>query len=144
MDKFFILLVMIAFAFQGLSFNVISNNGDSINGLYVKGLEKVNHCTPWDHVKCVVITGSEVYEDGRDGKKVRHWWRMSYIGQACKQKYGNVFGVVFEGFFVVPHYTGVAVGSGFGYFIYLVQGGPRDPEKVLARKKKRLEKKKIN
>ena len=136
-DKRYILFLTILIVSQcGKSFAIHSNEGDSLTSLYEKGLREVNYCTPWHHLKCVMITGTEVYEDGRDGKKVRHWWRMSYIGRACKERYGKVFGIIFEGLFVVPHYTGVAVGSGFGYLVYAARG-PRDPEKVLARKKKR-------
>jgi len=109
---------------------------DTVEIVYQKGLSTVNHCTPWDHMKCVLITGGEVFEDGRDGKKVRHWWRMSYIGRACSKRYGTTFGRIFEGMWVVPHYTGVAIGSSFGYITYAIRG-PRNPEKVDARKLKR-------
>ena len=109
---------------------------DTVEVIYEKGLNTVNQCTPWDHMKCVMITGTEVFEDGRDGKKVRHWWRMSYIGRACSDRYGTTFGKIFEGIWVVPHYTGVAIGSSFGYLVYAIRG-PRDPEKVAARKAKR-------
>ncbi|MBL4592702.1 MAG: hypothetical protein JKX68_02680 [Flavobacteriales bacterium] len=109
--------------------------------IYEKGLTTVNHCTPWHHAQCVLITGTEVYEDGRDGKKGRHWWRMSYIGRACTDKYGKVLGTIFEGIWAIPHYTGVVIGSGFGYLVYVVRG-PRNPEKVAKRKQKREERKK--
>jgi hypothetical protein len=87
-----------------------------------KKVISVNHCTPWDHMKCVYITGTEVYEDGRSGRKTKHWWRMSYIGQACRDKHGKVFGVIFEGLFFVPHYTGVALGSGIGLLVRSIRG----------------------
>jgi hypothetical protein len=80
---------------------------------------------------CVYITGTEVYEDGSEGKSTRHWWRMSYIGRACKEKYGRRFGKIFEGIFAVPHYIGVGIGNGIGYLVYLVKGSP---EKIAARK----------
>ncbi len=125
-----------------MSFSVLVINNDSTveTSAYDKGLKNVNHCTPWDHMKCVMITGTEVYEDGRDGKKVRHWWRMSYIGRACTDRHGKVFGTIFEGIWAIPHYTGVAIGSGFGYLVYAARG-PRNPEKVAIRQQKRQDRK---
>jgi len=130
-------LILFGLSISGKSFNLPT---DSIDSKYQKGLNTVNHCTPWNHVKCVLITGTEVFEDGRDGKKVRHWWRMSYIGRACTERYGTTFGKIFEGVWVVPHYTGVAIGSSFGYLVYAIRG-PRDPGKVAARKLKRTQRK---
>ncbi|MFS4448662.1 hypothetical protein [Maribacter sp. 2307UL18-2] len=103
---------------------------------FAKGTKVVNQCTPWHHLKCVYITGGEVYKDGRAGKSTRHWWRMSYIGQACTVKYGTVFGKIFEGIFAVPHYIGVGIGNGIGYLVYLVRGSE---EKVRARRQRRKE-----
>jgi hypothetical protein len=91
---------------------------------YERGVRNVNKCTPWDHLQCVYITGTEVYHDGSEGKSSRHWWRMSYIGQACTKQYGTVFGHIFEGFFAIPHYIGVGIGNGLGYMVYLVRGSP--------------------
>lgn len=130
-------ILFFGFINSSKSFNLPSDSADAI---YEKGLTNVNQCTPWHHMKCVMITGTEVFEDGRDGKKVRHWWRMSYIGRACTDRYGTAFGKIFEGIWVVPHYSGVAIGSGFGYLVYAVRG-PRDPEKVAGRKLKREQRK---
>lgn len=105
------------------------------------GTEKVNHCTPWHHLKCVYITGTEVYEDGRAGKGTRHWWRMSYIGRACTDRHGKVFGKFFEGMWVVPHYAGVGLGNGIGLVVYAVRGTREDvANKKAKRQKKRLDK----
>jgi hypothetical protein len=122
------------------SFNLPLDTLTNRDSNYVKGLNTVNHCTPWDHMKCVMITGTEVFEDGRDGKKGRHWWRMSYIGRACTAKHGKTFGKIFEGIWALPHYTGIAIGSGFGYLVYTVRG-PRDPDKVASRQAKRQHRK---
>ena len=112
-----------------------SHSNDSLD-LYQKGNNSVNQCTPWHHLQCVVITGTEVYEDGRDGKKGRHWWRMSYIGKACTDKHGRFLGIIFEGIWAVPHYTGVVIGSGFGWAVFSIRG-PRDPVKIAKRQQKR-------
>ena len=134
-------MILLATSQSGKSLPSHITNSDSlVFNIYETGLLKVNQCTPWHHVKCVLITGTEVYEDGRDGKKIRHWWRMSYIGTACKDRYGKVFGTIFEGFFVIPHYAGIAIGSAFGYLVYAARG-PRNPDKVRARKQKRIERK---
>lgn len=101
------------------------------NKPFEKGLKKVNKCTPWHHLICVSVTASEVYEDGRAGIATRHWWRMSYIGRACSDQYGIVFGKLFEGFFAIPHYISIAMGNGVGYMVYLVRGSP---EKIEQRK----------
>lgn len=103
---------------------------------FVRGTKVVNQCTPWHHVKCVFITGSEVYKDGSAGKSTRHWWRMSYIGRACTEKYGTVFGKIFEAVFVIPHYMGVALGNGIGYSVYLIRGSE---EKIQVRRQRRKE-----
>ena len=126
-----LLLVILSTSFNSKA----SSINDSLE-LYQKGSTKVNHCTPWHHAQCVLITGTEVYEDGRDGKKGRHWWRMSYIGRACADKHGKVLGIFFEGVWAIPHYTGVIIGSGFGWMVYAARG-PRDPEKVTKRQRKR-------
>ncbi len=130
------ILLLFSFAFNLNATTNTSYTDSVVVNEYQLGSTTVNNCTPWHHLKCVAITGTEVFEDGRDGKKVRHWWRMSYIGQACSEKHGKVFGKIFEGFFAVPHYTGVLVGSSFGYLIYAFRG-PRDLEKVKLRKQKR-------
>ncbi len=91
-----------------------------------KKVISVNNCTPLDHFKCVYITGKEVYEDGRNGIKTKHWWRMSYIGQACRDQHGKVFGTIFEGIFVIPHYTGVALGNGIGILVRVLRGPKKD------------------
>lgn len=103
------------------------------------GTKNVNKCTPWHHLQCMYITGTEVYEDGRVGKSTRHWWRMSYIGRACTDQYGRTFGRIFEGLFVVPHYMGVALGNGIGYIVYLVRASP---EEIKERKRLKRERKK--
>ncbi len=102
--------------------------------LFERGTRNVNKCTPWHHLQCVYITGTEVYKDGSEGKSTRHWWRMSYIGRACTAQHGTAFGKIFEGFFAIPHYIGVGIGNGVGYSVYLVRGSP---DKIQARKRKR-------
>ena len=102
--------------------------------LFEKGSHEVNSCTPGSHLHCVKITFSEVYHDGKEGKFTRHWWRMSYIGRAYKDKYGKVIGTIFEGAFAIPHYIGVGIGNGLGYTVFLIRGSP---EKIHARKEKR-------
>lgn len=102
-----------------------------------RGDQVVFKCTPWHHLKCVYITGTEVYKDGSEGKSTRHWWRMSYIGRACTTSHGTTFGKIFEGFFAVPHYFGVAIGNGIGYLVYIVRGSPQKIEKRKARRKLR-------
>ena len=102
-----------------------------------RGERVVNKCTPWHHLKCVYITGTEVYMDGSEGNRTRHWWRMSYIGRACTAQYGTRFGRVFEGVFVIPHYIGVAIGNGIGYMTYLVRGSPHKIEVRKARRANR-------
>ena len=68
--------------------NLVPQNYDSSKQLRSTGkYANVNQCTPWHHLKCVYTTGKETYEDGRRGKKSKHWWNMSYIGQACQDKY---------------------------------------------------------
>lgn len=104
--------------------------------LFERGIRNVNKCTPWHHLQCVYITGTEVYNDGREGQSTRHWWRMSYIGRACTAQYGTTFGQIFEGFFAIPHYIGIGIGNGIGYMVYLVRGSP---EKIQARKLKRAQ-----
>jgi hypothetical protein len=105
---------------------------------FERGTKKVNKCTPWHHLQCVYITGTEVYKDGSEGKSTRHWWRMSYIGRACAAQHGTVFGKVFEGFFAIPHYISIGIGNGVGYMVYLLRGSP---EKRQARKQKKRERK---
>lgn len=108
---------------------------DSLSqNLYGKGTQLVDQCTPWHHLKCVYITGVEVYEDGSEGRSTRHWWRMSYIGRACSDAHGPVFGKIFEAVFAIPHYIGVAIGNGIGFMVCVVRGSP---EKIAARKAKR-------
>ncbi|MFS4469741.1 hypothetical protein [Maribacter sp. 2210JD10-5] len=80
----------------------------------------MNRCTPFQHLKCVYITGKEVFKDGRAGKSTRHWWRMSYIGRACVDQYGTVAGNIYEGLFAIPHYSAMAVGNIVGLLAYAV------------------------
>jgi len=113
---------------------------DSLSGeQFQRGAKNVNKCTPWHHLQCVFITGSEVYQDGRYGKPTRHWWRMSYIGRACSDQYGKTFGHIFEGLFVVPHYIGVGLGNGIGFIVHLLRPSP---EEILERKRIKRERKK--
>lgn len=103
----------------------------SVEKEYSKGTRVVNQCTPWHHMKCIYITGTEVYRDGRAGKSTRHWWRKSYIGQACTDRYGKVFGDIFEAAFVVPHYAGVAFGNGCGFLVRALRGPETKKDKKL-------------
>ncbi|HNP18942.1 MAG TPA: hypothetical protein PKL31_10945 [Fulvivirga sp.] len=113
-----------------LLFSTLTNAQDNDTTMIFSTPEKkvisVNNCTPWDHAKCIYITGKEVYEDGRNGMKTKHWWRMSYIGQACRDQHGKVFGIIFEGIFVIPHYTGVALGNGIGILVRILRGPKKD------------------
>ncbi len=68
-------------------------------------------CNLIEHFKCVYVTGKETLEDGFEGKFTRHWWRMSYIGEACQRRYGKNFSYVFEAFFAIPHYSAIAIGN---------------------------------
>lgn len=117
----------------GQSLQVSLTENDTINQ-FNRGKKQVNKCTPWHHLKCVYITGGEVVEDGLQGKATRHWWRKSYIGQACTETYGKTFGNIFEAFFVVPHYLSIAILNGFTYVGSLFRASP---EKVTARKLRR-------
>ncbi len=118
--------------------NNVSKVNDSISAkLYDRGVRNVNKCKPWHHLQCVYITGTEVYKDGVKGESTRHWWRMSYIGKACTDQHGTVFGKIFEGVFAIPHYIGVGIGNGAGFIVYLVRGSP---EKIEERKRIRKEK----
>jgi len=99
-----------------------------------RGKKQINKCTPWHHVKCVYITGAEVVEDGLQGKATRHWWRKSYIGQACTEKYGKTFGNIFEGFFALPHYLSIAIVNGVTYVASIFRASP---EKIKQRQLKR-------
>ncbi len=87
-----------------------------------RGSQIVNRCTLRNHLKCVYITGQEVFKDGSQGKKTRHWWRMSYIGRACVKEYGVILGTVYEAIFAIPHYVSIAFGNGFGMLVYLFKG----------------------
>ena len=133
-----IVVVFILFLKIGFSQEVSSKLIDTlVVSQFERGYKNVNKCTPLDHLKCVYITGKEVYEDGRQGKSTRHWWRMSYIGRACKDQHGSKFGHAFEGFFAVPHYISIAIANGISYVVYIVRGAP---EKVKERKQKRKDK----
>ena len=88
---------------------------------FEKGRAFVHRCTPWHHLKCVYITGKEVFNDGLNGKATRHWWRMSYIGSACTDQYGKVAGTIYEGLFAIPHYLAMAVGNAVGLAAYVLQ-----------------------
>ena len=88
---------------------------------FEKGTKYVSSCTPKQHLRCIYITGIEVYKDGVAGKSTRHWWRMSYIGRACVKEYGNVLGTLYEAFFAVPHYVAIAVGNMVGLGAYFLK-----------------------
>ena len=87
---------------------------------FEKGTQFVNRCTPKHHLRCIYITGVEVYKDGASGKSTRHWWRMSYIGRACANQYGNFLGNLYEAFFAVPHYIAIAAGNIVGLVAYVL------------------------
>ena len=87
---------------------------------FEKGTQFVNRCTPKHHLRCIYITGIEVYKDGASGKSTRHWWRMSYIGRACANQYGNFLGNLYEAFFAVPHYIAIAAGNMVGLVAYVL------------------------
>ena len=86
---------------------------------FQEGRQFVNRCTPWHHLKCVYITAKEVYKDGKEGRSTRHWWRMSYIGKACSNKYGMVLGTIYESLFAIPHYMTMALVNALGLVAYL-------------------------
>jgi len=87
---------------------------------FQEGRKFVNRCTPWHHLKCVYITGKEVFKDGRQGKATRHWWRMSYIGRACVDQYGKFLGTIYEALFAIPHYLAMGVGNLVGLVAYIL------------------------
>ncbi|MEP0262417.1 hypothetical protein [Dokdonia sp.] len=137
----FVCVILLLVYVQGEAQEITPVVNDSLSVLlFERGTLKVNKCTPWHHLQCVYITGTEVYKDGREGKSTRHWWRMSYIGRACTAQHGTVFGKVFEGFFAIPHYISIGIGNGVGYMVYLLRGSP---EKIQARKQKKQERKSL-
>ena len=137
------LIIIISFLFGTTIFSQIRNvESDTLVSIESeRGERVVNKCTPWHHLQCVYITGTEVYADGSEGESTRHWWRMSYIGRACTAKHGTRFGKIFEGIFAVPHYIGVAIGNGIGYMVYIIRGSP---QKIEARKARRAAKRAAN
>jgi len=74
----------------------------------------INGCNIVEHAKCVYLTGKETLEDSYNRQFTRHWWRMSYIGQACEERYGKTFATIFEAVFAIPHYTAIAIGNSVG------------------------------
>lgn len=129
---FFIMLLVCA---RSVAQHPVPMTNDSLSiQLFERGIRNVNKCTPWHHMQCVYITGTEVFKDGSEGKSTRHWWRMSYIGQACTTQHGTTFGKIFEGFFAIPHYIGIGIGNGVGFLVYLVRGSP---DKIQERKRLR-------
>ena len=134
--RLYILIASFLFSISGFSQIHTTQNDSLVSIASERGERIVNKCTPWHHAMCVYITGTEVYADGSEGTSTRHWWRMSYIGRACTEKYGTRFGKIFEGIFAIPHYIGVAFGNGIGYMVYLVRGSS---EKIAARKARRQE-----
>jgi len=114
--RLFLMLCCVCFVLSSVSIsaqNPLIKINDSISvTLFERGQETVNKCTPLDHLKCIYITGSETIEDGLKGEATRHWWRMSYIGQACTKQYGTTFGYIFEGVFAIPHYITMALVNG--------------------------------
>jgi len=114
---------------------VVTKN-DTINQ-FSRGKKNVNKCTPWHHLQCVYITGNEVVEDGFQGKATRHWWRKSYIGQACTDTYGKTFGDIYEGFFAIPHYLSIGIVNGISYVASIFRASPEKRNAKALRKKKR-------
>jgi hypothetical protein len=86
---------------------------------FQEGRQFVNRCTPWHHLRCIYITGKEVFKDGKNGKATRHWWRMSYVGRVCVDKYGKFLGTIYESLFAIPHYAAMAVGNAVGFAAYI-------------------------
>ena len=121
-------IVLLLFSFFGFSQTI----QDSVDDGKVKKAIIINNCTPKAHLQCVYLTTSEVYEEGRNGKRSRHWWRMSYIGRACTDRHGKGFGKFFEAMFAIPHYTMMAMVNGVGLIAYVVKP-PKD--KIRAKKK---------
>jgi hypothetical protein len=79
----------------------------------------VRQCSPKGHWQCVKLTAEEVFFDGVRGKWSRHWWRMSYIGRACKHEKSKAAGHIIEGIFAVPHYIGVGIMNITGFIEHL-------------------------
>jgi hypothetical protein len=73
-------ILIINFLFVASMFSQIQNvQTDTIFFIESeRGERVVNKCTPWHHLKCIYITGTEVYKDGSEGYSTQHWWRMSY------------------------------------------------------------------
>lgn len=68
-------------------------------------------CNFREHLKCISLTSRETVQDSYEGKFTRHWFKMSYIGQACEKEHGRTVGVLLEGLFAIPHYTAIAIGN---------------------------------
>ncbi|PCH92332.1 MAG: hypothetical protein COB85_08320 [Bacteroidetes bacterium] len=83
------------------------------NGKYAT----VDHCSPGGHMKCVYTTCREVFEEGKEGKISKHWWKKSYIGRAYTEKYGKFIGGFYEGLFAVPHYVSMAFVNLSGWIV---------------------------
>ncbi len=92
------------------------------NGKYAD----VDHCSPGDHMKCVYTTCREVFEEGKEGKLTKHWWKKSYIGKAYTEKYGKVIGGIYEGIFFVPHYVSMAFVNLAGWIVYKLKGSKKE------------------
>ena len=101
-------ILLVAFAYAQTETNELIDNGKYAT---------VDHCSPGGHLKCVYTTAKEVFEEGKQGKLSKHWWKKSYIGKAYTEKYGKVIGGIYEGLFIVPHYVSMAFVNLTGWIV---------------------------
>ncbi len=78
----------------------------------------VDACNLRGHLQCIHLTARDTLADGAQLQWTRHWWRMSYIGQACERQYGRTTGLIVESLFAIPHYSAMAIGNGLATFAY--------------------------
>jgi hypothetical protein len=64
----------------------------------------VEYCNAKGHALCIKVTAKEVFEDGANGRWSDHWYRMSYIGEACVNEHGKSKGKALEAVFAPGHY----------------------------------------
>jgi hypothetical protein len=112
------------------SFLIQSGQDDPIDDVKSKK-ETLEGCSPLDHLKCVQITSREAFQEGQEGHISRHWGSMSYIGKACVDQHGSLFGWLYEGFFAIPHYTSLFFVNSAGLLAGLISKKKKRKEPVV-------------